>query len=53
MHRTISKRDDSKRFSVEFPKYALSAISCGQTRCGKTMFVLDILKLNIKIFFNI
>ena len=46
MHRSISKRDDSKMFSIEFPKYAHSAILCGQTSCGKTLFVLDLLKLD-------
>ena len=45
MHRSISKRDDSKKFSIEFSKYAHSAIICGQTSFGKTMFVLDLLEL--------
>ena len=33
MYRSISKRDDPKRFSIEFPKYASSAIKKGK-RCS-------------------
>ena len=44
---------DSKTLSIEFPKYAHSAILCGQTSCGKTMFVLDLLEFEYKDFFNI
>ena len=29
---------------IDFPKYAHSAIICGQTGCGKTEFVLDLLE---------
>ena len=30
--------------NIEFPKYPHSAVVCGQTRCGKTLFVLDLLE---------
>ena len=54
MHRSISKRDDSKKFSIEFPKYSNSAIICGLTSCGKTMFVLYLLEFEYKdVFENI
>ena len=44
MRKSISKMKDSKKSSIEFPKYAHSAIICGQTGCGKTEFVLDLLE---------
>ena len=27
---------------IEFPKYPHSAIICGQTNCGKTVYILDL-----------
>ena len=51
MHRSILKRDDSKKFSIEFPKYANSAIICGQSSCGKKMFVLYLLEFEYKDVF--
>ena len=48
MPKSISKMEDSKKLSIDFlselPKYPHSAIICGQTGCGKTEFVLDLLE---------
>ena len=48
MPKSISKTEDSKKLSIdslsELPKYPHSAIICGQTGCGKTEFVLDLLE---------
>ena len=48
MPKSISKREDSKKLSIdslsELAKYLHSAIICGQTGCGKTEFVLDLLE---------
>lgn len=38
--------EDLCRRCIELPKYAHSAIICGQTGCGKTEFVLDLLELS-------
>ncbi len=38
--------EDLYRRCIELPKYAHSAIICGQTGCGKTEFVLDLLELS-------
>ena len=47
MPKSISKMEDSKKLSIdslsELPTYPHSAIICGQTGCGKTEFVLDLL----------
>ena len=52
MHRSISKSGDSKKFSIEIPKYAHYAMICDKTSCGKTMFVLDLLEFEYKDFFE-
>ena len=47
MHKSISKTEDLKEYNTslcKYPKYPHSAIICGQTGCGKTKFVLDILE---------
>ena len=56
MPKSILKMGDSEKLSIDlsktdllkidFPKYmyAHSAIICGQTACGKTEFVLDLLE---------
>lgn len=47
MRKSISKMEGSKKSNIEkieFPKYPHSAIICGQTGCGKTEFVLDLLE---------
>lgn len=49
MHKSISKMEDSKKPYTEqaakqLPTYPHSAIICGQTGCGKTEFVLDLLE---------
>lgn len=47
MRKSILKMEGSKKSNIEkieFPKYPHSAIICGQTGCGKTEFVLDLLE---------
>lgn len=47
MHKSILKMEDLKKFYInkmELPKYPHCAIICGQTGCGKTEFVLDLLE---------
>ena len=44
MPKSISKMEGSKKWPIELPKYAHSAIICGLTGCGKTEFVLDVLE---------
>ena len=54
MLKSISKTEDSKKLFIKsdshaaapsvLPKYPHSAIVCGQTGCGKTEFVLDLLE---------
>ena len=53
MLKPISKMEASKKLSIksyashvgaQLPQYPRSAIICGQTGCGKTEFVLDLLK---------
>ena len=36
--------EGSKKWPIELPKYAHSAVICGQTGCGKTEFALDLLE---------
>ena len=46
MPKSISKMEDLKMLDTDmFPKYPHSAIICGQTGCGKTEFVLNLLEL--------
>jgi Rad3-related DNA helicase len=44
--------EDMYRRFIELPKYAHSAIICGQTGCGKTEFVLDLLEGDYAGFFE-
>ena len=44
MRKSILKMEDSVKSNIEFPKYPHSAALCGQTGCGKTLFVLDLLE---------
>ena len=44
MRKSTLKMEGSVKSSIEFPIYAHSAIICGQTNCGKTVFVLDLLE---------
>ena len=44
MRKSILKMEDSVKSNIEFPKYPHSAVVCGQTGCGKTLFVLDLLE---------
>ena len=57
MHKSISKMEvEDLKFSTEkeLPKYAHSAIICGQIGCGKKEFVLDLLESEYAgIFANI
>ena len=43
MRKSILKMEDSVKSNIEIPKYPHSAIICGQTNSGKTVFVLDLL----------
>ena len=44
MRKSILKMEDSVISNIEFPKYPHSAVVCGQTGCGNTLFVLDLLE---------
>lgn len=55
MHKSILKMEDLKKFYInkmELPKYPHCAIICGQTGCGKTEFVLDLLENQYCKIFN-
>ena len=40
--------------NIEFPKYPHSAVVCGQTGCGKSVFDLDLLEKEYQgVFENI
>ena len=46
--------EDSVKSNIEFPKYPHSAVITGQTGCGKTFFVLDLLQKEYQgVFENI
>ena len=54
MRKSILKMEDLVKSNIEFPKYLHSAVVCGQTGCGKTLFVLDLLeKENQGVFENL
>ena len=54
MHKSISKMESSKKWPIELPNYAHSAVICGQTGYCKTEFVLDLLESEYyKVFENI
>ena len=44
MRKSILKMEDSVKSNIEIQKYLHSAVVCGQTGCGKTLFVLDLLE---------
>ena len=54
MRKSTLKMEGSVKSNIEFPKYLHSAVVCGQTGCGKTLFVLDLLEEEYKgVFENI
>ena len=54
MHKSILKMEGSVKSNIEFPKYLHSAIICGQTNFGKTVFVLALLEKEYQgVFENI
>ena len=44
MRKSTLKMEGSVKSYIEFPKYPHSAVITGQTGCGKTFFVLDLLQ---------
>ena len=44
MRKSTLKMEGSVKSNIEFPKYPHSAVITGQTGCGKTFFVLDLLQ---------
>ena len=44
MRKSILKMEDSVKSNIEIPKNSHSAVITGQTGCGKTLFVLDLLE---------
>ena len=54
MRKSTLKMEDSVKSNIEFPKYLHSAVIIGQTGCGKTFFVLDLLEKDYQgVFENI
>ena len=54
MRKSTLKMEGSVKSNIEFPKYPHSAVVCGQTGCGKTFFVLDLLQKEYQgVFENI
>ena len=54
MRKSILKMEGSVKSNIEFPKYPHSAIICGQTNSGKTLFILDLLEKEYQgVFENI
>ena len=54
MRKSTLKMEGSVKSNIEFPKYPLSAVVCGQTGCGKTLIVLDLLEKEYQdVFENI
>ena len=52
MPNSTLKMEGSYQQSIDYPKYPHSAIICGQTGCGKTEFVLDLLETEYKNIFQ-
>ena len=52
MRKSILKMEDSVKSNIEFPKYSHSAVITGQTGCGKTFFVLDLLEKEYQCVFE-
>ena len=44
MRTSTLKMEGSVKSNIEFPKCPHSAAVCGQTGCGKSVFVLDLLE---------
>ena len=54
MRKSTLKMEDSVKSNIEFPKYPHSAVITGQTGCGKTFLVLDLLQKEYQgVFENI
>ena len=54
MRKSTLKMEGSVKSNIEFPKYPHSAVIIGQTGCGKTIFVLDLLQKEYQgVFENI
>ena len=54
MRKSTLKMEDSVKSNIEFPKYPHSAVIIGQTGCGKSFFVLDLLQKEYQgVFENI
>ena len=54
MRKSTLKMEGSVKSNIEFPKYPHSAMVCGQTGCGKSVFVLDLLEKEYQgVFENI
>ena len=49
---TLKMVDLSRLCTKMLPDYAHSAIICGQTGCGKTEFILDLLESRYRMHFN-
>ena len=52
MRKSILKVAGSVKSNIEFLRYPHSAIICGQTNCGKGVFVLDFLENEYKGMFE-
>ena len=54
MRKSTLKMEGSVKSNIEFPKYLHSAVITGQTGCGKSVFVLDLLERKYQgVFENI
>ena len=54
MRKSTLKMEGSVKSNIEFPKYPHSAVITGQTGCGKSVFVLDLLEKKYQgVFENI
>ena len=54
MRKSTLKMEGSVKSNIEFPKYPHSAVVCGQTGYGKSVFVLDLLEKEYQgVFKNI
>ena len=54
MRKSTLKMEGSVKSNIAFPKYPHSAVITGQTGCGKSVFVLDLLEKEYQgVFENI
>ena len=54
MRKSTLKMEGSVKSNIEFPKYPHSSVITGQTGCGKSVFVLDLLEKEYQgVFENI